>query len=251
MWDDRDVPLLPAILCSKLGWLTVGAAGLAAASRTAGWDGLANVCEIVSTHGAISHALGHEASDALRRTVERVAAAMATDFASRRSGRGALPSDEEDERTFAKLDGLLSARVLPPLCDIVAADIAFDEIRLRLQASVARADDEFAPDQRGGQTLARLLTAAFAALEADTGFAHQLQLPVAAETLRRLRALTQGQAEIRAEVAGLPDAIVSRLVAELDARGETRRAAEAGLERQTIFRLARQLRRDQWQSRFL
>src|SRR5262249_19513127 len=43
----------------------------------------------------------------------------------------------------------------------------------------------------------------------------------------------------------LPDAIVTKLVAMLDERGETARAAEAGVERRTVVELARRLKPDE------
>jgi hypothetical protein len=43
----------------------------------------------------------------------------------------------------------------------------------------------------------------------------------------------------------LPDVVVERLLAALDARGETARAAESGVERRTVIALARRLRPDE------
>lgn len=43
----------------------------------------------------------------------------------------------------------------------------------------------------------------------------------------------------------LADVVVDKLLAALDARGETARAAEAGVERRTLFELARRLRPDE------
>lgn len=43
----------------------------------------------------------------------------------------------------------------------------------------------------------------------------------------------------------LPDAVVERLLAALDARGHTARAAESGVERQTVIALAQRLRPDE------
>ena len=43
----------------------------------------------------------------------------------------------------------------------------------------------------------------------------------------------------------LPEVVVDKLLAALDKRGETARAAEAGVERRTILELARRLRPDE------
>ena len=66
-----------------------------------------------------------------------------------------------------------------------------------------------------------------------------------AELLTGQDEIMQGQGEIRRDLEHLPDAIVDKLLARLDARGETQRAESGGLERETIIKIARRLRPDE------
>ncbi len=207
--------LLPAILGSKLAWLTMGAAAAAAASHDGGYHLLANFCEIVSTHGAVAHALHHEPIDAVVRAVERIADQLAKNHARMRAERGPSPRDADEERIFAKLDQILTSR-MPPVRDIVADDINFEIIRLRVQRAIAREDpEEFAPDQLGGQILGRLLVSTFAALGDDEALARQMQIPVAAETLQRLTALLNDMARLETTTRRI-DAATQRSEQKLD-----------------------------------
>jgi len=120
-----------------------------------------------------------------------------------------------------------------------------------VQAALARAtalelrDRTFAPGGIGYIVLGCLLTHSVAALEEDPEFRGLLQLSGLRELLRRSREHGDALTDLRANISKLPDEIVSRLIAALDARGETRRAEEAGLERQAIIRIARRLTLDE------
>jgi hypothetical protein len=185
------IPALLAPFCSKLAFLTVGAAGMAAASRAAGWERVANFCEIMSTHGAVSHAMHGEPIDGVQHAVHRVTAALQKNMSLR----------DDDERVLARLVEILP-RHLPSVRDIVSVDIDFDAIRNHLQRAIARAEPEdFAPDRRGGQILGQLLFNAFTVLGQDAHLAEQMRIPVAQETLQRLSRITAqlGQMEDAAE----------------------------------------------------
>ena len=73
------------------------------------------------------------------------------------------------------------------------------------------------------------------AIKADTELLLEGQEAEKARAAERHTEVMAGQAE-------LPDAIVNKLLAELDARGALHQAQEAGLERQAIIKIARRLR---------
>jgi tetratricopeptide (TPR) repeat protein len=60
-----------------------------------------------------------------------------------------------------------------------------------------------------------------------------------------IRPAEQAKQPLEAKLDALPDAVVAKLIAVMDARGETVRAAEAGIERRTVLELARRLKPDE------
>ena len=65
------------------------------------------------------------------------------------------------------------------------------------------------------------------------------------EVLGRLSEIGEHTEGISARLESLPDEVVEKLLSVLDARGELTRASDAGLGRETVFKLAKRLRPDE------
>jgi len=151
--------------------------------------------------------------------------------------------EPDAEAALAALEHVLPA-CMPGADGFAQEDLSSDRI---VQAALARAtaldwkDRTFAPGGIGYIALGCLLAHSVAALEGDPEFRGLLQLSGLRELLRRSREHREALTDLHADVSKLPAETVSRLVAALDARGETRRAEQAGLERQAVIRLAQRL----------
>jgi len=151
---------------------------------------------------------------------------LRTEFGSDPSGRA------DAAAAIAALDDILP-KCLPDGLSVAQANLDTERMAGLVVASAGRGDELFREGTFGGRLLRCLVVGAYEEAKRDVGFATVIGIPVQQVLLQRTDALLASQ-------AGLPDAIVTRLVAALD----TRRAEAAGLERETIINIARRLRPD-------
>ena len=129
--------------------------------------------------------------------------------------------------------------IVPKAAELVAARLDKSRIITFYLDRASRARPDVFADTEQNAIARKLFQAvigkAYRLVLAQPEFAAEMQQHTLAELL-------QGQDEIRDELGRLPDAIVAKLLAALDAGGNTRRAEAAGLERRAIIALAGRLR---------
>jgi tetratricopeptide (TPR) repeat protein len=166
-------------------------------------------------------------------------------------GASPKPDHELIAELEARLDEALSARTLAEL----RAALAEPQRRVwrELTHGAAGRDAWRAPDDLeamflgdGGEKRPGWALVFVALMREALKSNHKAEVAFLAARLAALRPLQERMAEkldrIETKVDALPDAVVEKLLAALDARGETRKAESAGLERRTLFALAQRLR---------
>ncbi len=143
----------------KLALSVVGLAG--AGAKAAGWGAVATACELALKAADVGRAVGDIPVDPVRGAVTRVNAAIAAHLRDTRAAGGGRGGVDETDAILDALDRVLPGCV-PSVRALVVADMDFPAIQKTLQAGLARAEPAFfAPDRRGAQVLAQLLSSAF------------------------------------------------------------------------------------------
>jgi hypothetical protein len=229
----RRKAVLDAACAWKLGSLAFKL--LAGASKAFDHEAVATFLEI----GATSVEAGGVVHDRQRDVVRSAAARLQAQIERNsdvwlRAEFGSDPSGRADAAAaIAALDDILPT-CLPDGLSVAQANLDTERIARLVVAKAGRGDEMFREGTFGGRLLSCLVQGAYEEAKRDRDFAAVIGIPVQQVLLQRTDDLLAAQAE-------LPDAIVSRLVAALD----TRRAEAAGLERDTIIKIARRLRPDE------
>jgi tetratricopeptide (TPR) repeat protein len=236
--------VLDAALAWKLGSLAVKL--LAGASKALDHEKVATFLEIGATSLETGDALHDRQRDVVRAAAGRLQAQIEQNSDQwLRAEFGSDPSGRADAAAaIAALDDILP-NCLPDGLSVAQANLDAERIASLVVTKAGAGDEMFREGTFGGRMLRRLVRQAYEEAKRDRGFAAVIGIPVQEVLLRRTEQLVIGQDEIRQDLGKIPDAVVNRLLAVLDARGETRRAESGGLERQTIIKIARRLRPDE------
>lgn len=169
-------------------------------------------------------------------------------------GRCSSPATADLEAAIAAFDAVLPRCTLRP-DDIIGANLNGSKLADMLLTKAAAMDRTFAPDgtnPAGPRVFRAIVEGTWAVLRVDGSYYGALKSFVDQTLLERTGQISATQDEhgqkldeIRAAQQASPEVIVNQLIAALDARGETARAREAGIERETIFKLAERLRPDE------
>ena len=229
--------MLDAACAWKLGSLAFKL--LAGASKALDHEAVAAFLEIGATSVEAGEAVHDRQRDIVRAAAGRLQAHIERNSDEwLRAEFGSDPSGRADAAAaIAALSDILP-KCLPDGLKVAQANLDTERIASLVVAKAGAGDEMFRKETFGERLLRCLVQRAYEEAKRDRDFATVIGIPVQQVLLERTAALLAGQAE-------LPDAIVSRLVAALDARGETRRAEDAGLERETIIKIAGRLRPDE------
>jgi len=219
----------------------------------------ATIAPEISVHAAVEAVLGAAGVGHLmwRLRATRADALLRRCAAQVAAGSDALLTTEyrDDPDAPVRRDAAVDAirevlpLIVPQPAELVAARLTNDRVvafyldraaKARPGAFAATAADGMARD-----LLRSVVANAWQLILRQPEFQADVLLDTLRELLSGLDELRHGQRAIRDDVSALPDAIVGRIVAQLDARGVARKAQEAGLERQAMIRIAGRLRPDE------